>query len=456
MSVLEMRLPLNYTTEEIRSVKTIEKLTIVQGLAVTLKNCLKDLRDRGLIFDISDEKGVENLTSSDAFYIGFDPTAANLQVGNLVPLVVTIHLARAGLRPIILFGGATGAIGDPSGKNEERKLLPREVIDSNIERQTAKVREIFQRRGISAEFVNNFDWTSNVSVIDFLRETGKHFTVNYMLAKEVVKARMAGEGISYTEFSYMLLQAFDFVHLYQSKNCRLQIGGSDQWGNMTAGLELIRRKIQKEAYVLSMPLITNSDGRKFGKSESGAIWLDASATSPYRFHQFWLNVDDRDALRYLRIFTTIDADEMKSLEAETAEHPEKRAAQKRLADEVCTLVHGEDATSDARNCAEVLFGGDITGLSDAQLEEIFSEVPSTEIPKDSLLGMTCTDLLVACKACQSKGEARRLISGGGAYVQSQRVNDAAQPAREFLSENSRLLVVRTGKKSYFLIRSINQ
>lgn len=419
-----------------------------------LTECLLDLQKRGLIFDLSDPEGIKKLSPGDAFYIGFDPTAPHFQVGNLVPLIVSMHLAEGGLHPIILFGGATGAIGDPSGKNEERKLLPREVIDANIARQSRKAKEILARKGVKVTFVNNFDWTASVSVLDFLRDTGKHFTVNYMLSKEVVKARLSGEGISYTEFSYMLLQAFDFLHLYQNMNCRLQIGGSDQWGNITAGLELIRRKIQKEAYALSFPLVTNSDGRKFGKSESGAVWLDAEGTSTYRFHQFWLNIDDKDVMRYLKMFTFLSDEELAALEEGVNSRPEKREAQKRLADEVTTLVHGEEATQDASKCAQVLFGGDIKGMSDEKLEEIFADVPSKAMPRSEIEGLTVTDLLPAIGATPSKGEARRLISGGGAYINGERIGDAAASMKDVLKPESKLLIVRTGKKSYYLVRCI--
>ena len=419
-----------------------------------LINCLDDLKKRGLIFDQSDPEIASKLQPGDAFYVGFDPTAANLQIGNLVPLTVAMRLAAGGLRPLLLFGGAPGAIGDPSGKNEERKLLPREVIDANVARQSDKVKEIFARRGLEVQFVNNYDWTHSVSMLDFLRDTGKHFTVNYMLAKEVVKARLSGEGISYTEFSYMLLQAFDFLHLYQHEHCRLQIGGSDQWGNITSGLELIRRKVQGEAYAFCMPLITSSDGRKFGKSEGGAIWLNTAATSAYRFHQFWLNQEDQDAIRYLRIFTFLSDEELADLEEAVATRPEQREAQKRLADEVTTLVHGPEATQDAKRCAEVLFGrGDIRELSDVLLEEIFAEVPSSTIPRAEIDALNAADFLARAGATASKGEARRLISGGGAYINGERITDAAQPAKGFLREDSALVIVRTGKKSYHLVRT---
>ena len=415
--------------------------------------CWSNLKNRGLIFEKSDERLFSELKPGDAFYIGFDPTAPYLQIGNLVPLVVSLHLARSGLKPIILFGGATGAIGDPSGRNEERKLLPRETIDANIARQSSKVREIFGRVGVEAKFVNNFDWTKDVTIIDFLRDVGKHFTVNYMLAKEVIKARLSGEGISFTEFSYMLLQSFDFLNLFENHGCRMQIGGSDQWGNITSGLELIRKKIQKEAFAFCFPLITNSEGQKFSKSERGAIWLDTTGTSAYRFHQFWLNQDDKDVIRYLKIFSFLSEDEIASLEDNLRAAPEKREAQKRLADEICTLVHGNEATEDAKRCAQVLFGGDVSGMNDQQLEEIFSDVPSKSIPKGDLETMTAVDLFAASGASASKGEARRLISGGGAYCNSTRVEDPAKAVSELLREDSKLLILRSGKKNYYLIRA---
>lgn len=416
---------------------------------------LSPLRARGLVHDCSDEKAMLNLKPQDGFYVGFDPTAPSLQLGNLVPLVVTIHLAKAGLTPVLLFGGATGAIGDPSGKSAERQLLERATIESNIANHQRTVSGIFERLKIKPHFVNNYDWTKDISVLEFLRDVGKHFTVNYMVAKEVVKTRLGGEGISFTEFSYMLLQANDFLHLHQHHNCKLQIGGSDQWGNITAGLELIRRKIQGEAVAFSIPLLTDSQGKKFGKSEGGTLWLDPSATSPYRFHQFWLNVADADVGRYLRVFTFFEEDEIQALEKATKEAPEKRAAQNALADSVCSLVHGESATRDARRCAEVLFGGSLDGLSSQQLEEIFQDSPSSTLLRSQILKSSFAEILTTSGLVKSKGEAKRLIQNGGAYLNNQRVNDVDFQVSDDATLASGVLVLRSGKKQYHLVKVTN-
>jgi tyrosyl-tRNA synthetase len=415
-------------------------------------NFLEELNWRGLVQDVSNPDKIRNLLEGDSFYVGFDPTAPSLQFGNLVPIVVAIHLSRAGLKPIILFGGATGAIGDPSGKNEERKLLPRATIDANIERQKANTIEILDRQNVKAAFVNNLDWTKNVALLDFLRDVGKHFPVNYMIAKEVVKARLEGEGISYAEFSYMLLQANDFLHLYNTHNCRLQIGGSDQWGNLTAGLELIRRKIKGDAFAFSWPLITDSEGKKFGKSESGSLWLDPAMTSPYKFHQYFLNVADTEVEKLLRMFTFLDKDQIRALVQEAAAAPEKRIGQRTLADSVCTLVHGQQATDDAKRSADVLFGGSVKGLSENQLEEIFSDVPSKNLPRQEVNNMSFLDLLVAANAVSSKGEAKRLIKNGGTYLNNERVSDINLQMSNTDVVNSNLFVLRTGKKSYYLVK----
>jgi tyrosyl-tRNA synthetase len=291
-----------------------------------------------------------------------------------------------------------------------------------------------------------------VTLLEFLRDVGKHFTVNYMLQKDSVKIRMEGDGISFTEFSYMLLQANDFLHLYRTKNCKLQFGGSDQWGNITAGLELIRRKIQGEAFALSSPLILDSQGRKFGKSEGGAVWLDGRLTSPYKFHQYLLNVADADALRYLKIFTFLPRAAIDDLAERMESNPGERAAQRALADELCTLIHGEAATEDAKRSAAVLFGGSLDGLTEAQLGEIFADVPSSEMSAAAVRGMSVVDALVATKLVPSKGEARRLIASGGAYLNNERVSDPAAAVGSVLKPEARLVVFRSGKKNYHLVK----
>jgi len=420
-----------------------------------MMNLLEELEWRGLIQDTSDRALFSNLKPGSAFYIGFDPTASSLQVGNLVPLVVSIHLSRAGYKPILLFGGATGMIGDPGGRSAERNLLPLEQVARNVELQEAQAKDLWRNAGLSITpmVVNNLEWTKDVTMLSFLRDVGKHFTVNYMLAKDSVKSRLSGDGISYTEFSYMLLQAFDYLHLYQNHNCRLQIGGSDQWGNITAGLELIRRKIQGEAYALSFPLVTNSEGKKFGKSAGNAVWLDPSMTSPYRFHQFWLNVPDSDVIKLLRIFTFEGRERIEELERSIQTHPEQREAQKVLADALCTFVHGAQATEDAKRCAQLLFGGSLDGISPKQMLEAFEDAPSSEILHAQLSDLDIVTLLSSTLA-KSKGEARRLIQGGGIYVDNQRVSDEALKIASTRIAERGLLVLRSGKKNYHLVKLV--
>lgn len=416
-------------------------------------NVFEELSWRGLVQDRSDPEAFSKLKRGDAFYIGFDPTAPSFQVGNLVALLVSIHLTKAGLKPILLFGGATGMIGDPGGKSAERNLLPLEQVAENVKLQQTQAANLWRRAGldITPEIVNNLDWTRDVSVLEFLRDVGKHFTINYMLAKDSVKSRLSGEGISYTEFSYMLLQSFDYLHLYQHKNCKLQIGGSDQWGNMTAGLELIRRKIQGEAYALSFPLITNSEGKKFGKSEGNAVWLNPKMTSPYKFHQFWLNVQDSEVVRLLKIFTLETKETIEEVEDLMKTDPERRHAQKLLADSICTFVHGEQATADAKRCAQALFRGALSELSDEQILEIFDDAPSTAITRSQVVDLDILTLL-STTISKSKGEARRLVQAGGIYLDSERVSNEALKLTETKILSKGFIVLRSGKKNYHIVR----
>ncbi len=417
--------------------------------SVKQANLSDELTWRGLIQQASDLEAISKLKDC-SFYCGFDPTAPSLQVGNMVPMMAMAHIARiSGMTPIVLFGGATGAIGDPSGRNSERKLIDRSAIESNVSKHQAQFRKIFERLGIRSEFVNNFDWTKDVNVLDFMRDIGKHFPMTYMLSKETVKSRIHGDGISYTEFSYMLLQAFDFAHLFEHRNCKLQIGGNEQWGNITAGLELIRRKGLGEAQALTFPLLTDSQGKKLGKSEGGTVWLDAEMTSPYRFHQYWINLADEDATKCLRFLTVHSRETIESAEAEMRSAPEKRATHNLLADTMCELVHGKEALVLAKRSAEVLFGGSTDGLSESELLEIFKDVPSSTLPAQKITQMSVIDLFVESGLSKSKGEARRLIENGGAYLNNNRVSDVAMKTPSNLGN---LLVLRSGKKNYHLVR----
>jgi tyrosyl-tRNA synthetase len=417
---------------------------------------LSILATRSLLQDSSDPALDQKIPAGSSFYVGFDPTSPNLHIGNLIQVIVSIHLAQSsGLKPIVLFGGSTGSIGDPSGRSLERQLLERATIDANVASHTKILQEIFARAGVSCEFVNNYDWTASVTMLDFLRDVGKHFTVNYMIAKEVVKTRLEGDGISFTEFSYMLLQAFDFLHLYKKHNCRLQFGGSDQWGNITAGLELIRRSLQGEAYAFSVPLCVDSEGRKFGKTAAGAVWINAAGLSPYEFHQYWLNSADADVEKLLKIFTFMTLEEISELVAEHTQAPEKRLAQTRLADLVTTLVHGSSAVEEANTSRSVLFGGSMDNLSEDQLLAIFSGVPSSEIQRQQLSELSTSDLFVLAKLAPSKGEVRRLIQNGGAYLNNERLNDGNLRLGEIIDAGKNILVLRSGKKNYHLVKIVS-
>lgn len=416
-------------------------------------NLLEELTWRGLIQDSSDPELFSKIKPGDGCYVGFDPTAPSLQVGNLVGLIVSIHLTKVGLRPFLLFGGATGMIGDPGGRSAERNLLDLGEVSRNVSLQEAQAHRLWQNAGQSVvpTIVNNIEWTKDVSLISFLRDIGKHFTVNYMLAKDSVKSRLSGDGISFTEFSYQLLQAHDFLHLYQAHKVRLQIGGSDQWGNITAGLELIRRKIQGDAYAFSHPLITNSEGKKFGKSAGNAVWLDPTMTTPYAFHQFWLNVPDSDVIRLLKVFTFESRERIEELERKVREHPEQREAQKVLADSLCDFVHGPEATADAKRAAAALFSGSTEGLSPEQVLAMYADAPSSQISRDQMEQMDLISLL-ATTVAKSKGEARRLVQGGGIYVDNERVAQDSVMVRDTGIATKGFIVIRSGKKNYHVVR----
>jgi len=416
-----------------------------------------ELKWRGLVYG-STESVPELLAAGPVrFYNGFDATADSLHVGHMVPLLALGRLQKFGHIPIALAGGGTSMIGDPSGRTDERLLLSREEIEANIaaiKRQLAHFLD-FDAKDNPAQLLNNADWLLSLNLIDFLRDTGKHFTVNYMIAKDSVRTRLEREeGISFTEFSYMLLQSYDFLHLHDNFGVTLQTGGSDQWGNITAGAELIRRARGKSAGGLVYPLITKSDGTKFGKTASGAVWLSAERTSPYRFYQFWYNTDDRDVVNYLKFFTWLDAQTVAELEAAVNEKPEQREAQRRLAREMTRVVHGETALGKAEQASQVLFGGEVAGLTGAEVADIFADVPSGEISSEKLKGegLPLVELLVATGTIASKGEARRAIEGGGVYLNNRRVSDTTVRATAVDIIDGRFLVLRQGRKNYRLVR----
>jgi len=422
-------------------------------------NVFEDFQQRGLMADCTDAVELPKRLSAGpiTLYCGFDPTSDSLHVGSLVPLLGLRRFQLFGHHPIAVAGGATGLIGDPSGKTVERQLLTREALDHNISRMKEQMRRMldFETKVNPARLVDNASWTSNVSYLDFLRDMGKHFTINMMIAKESVRARMEDRevGLSYTEFSYMLLQAFDFYHLRKELDCELQIGGSDQWGNITAGMDLCRKKLGAHVFGLTMPLITNADGTKFGKTEAGAVWLDPARTSVYRFYQFWIRVDDRDVIRYLRYFTFLTADEVAELEERHREKPEERAAHKTLAKAVTDLVHGPQATQDAARASEILFGGTLEGVSESTFKDVVGEVPSAEIDKSKLggAGTPLVELLVQARLSSSKGQARKDVEGGGIYV-----NNVREPnAHRAVTSNDLLfgshLLLRKGKRNYAVL-----
>lgn len=422
-----------------------------------MRNVLDEYQWRGMIQDLTEGAGEAFSGGPVTAYIGFDPTAPSLHVGSLLPIMGLVHLQRAGHRAIAVVGGGTGLIGDPSGKAQERQLLSRERVAENLEgirRQLERFLD-FEAKDNPARLVNNLDWLGELKAVDFLRDVGKHFTVNNLLRKESIRRRLEDEegGLSYTEFSYALLQAYDFLILYDRYGCTVQMGGSDQWGNITAGIELIRRVRGGRAYGLTFPLVTSETGVKFGKTEAGTVWLDPGRTSPYRFYQFWLNTDDRDVVRFLKYFTLLDSETVRSLEEEVRARPHERAAQRTLAEEVTRAVHGEDALARARRASQVLFGGEVEGLTAAEIQEIFAHVPSATLPRSALEGegMTIVDLLALAGVTPSKGEARRALEGGGIYLNNRRVGNPEERVTPRKAVEGRYLVLRKGKKSYFLV-----
>jgi tyrosyl-tRNA synthetase len=424
-----------------------------------MTNVFDEFRWRGLVYDFTE--GLPEALDNEKVvaYIGFDPTSTSLQVGNLLALMGLARMQRAGHTPIAVAGGGTGMIGDPGGKTQERPLQSLETIAINVEAIRGQLARFldFEVKANPARIVNNADWLTTIPMIHFLRDVGKHFTVNYMMAKDSVKNRLERQdGISYAEFSYMLLQAYDFQQLYERYGCTVQAGGSDQWGNITAGVELIRRVHGGRAYGLVYPLVTSAEGTKLGKTEQGAIWLDSQRTSPYRFYQFWLNQPDNEAINLLRYFTWLDAAAIAEQAASMQAHPERRDAQRTLAREVTRLVHGDQALADAEKASQVLFGGGLEGLSAADITDIFADVPATALPRTAFEGegKPLVDLLAETGMAKSKGEARRVLASGGVYVNNVRADDPA--ARVSISQviEGRFVVLRTGKKQYHLVQAM--
>ena len=434
----------------------------MQVAAQTTHSIIDELRWRGLIHVTEDGQelftpGLDELLVRERItaYIGFDPSADSLHIGNLIGIMMLVRMQRHGHRPIAIAGGGTGLIGDPGGKSQERPLLTRDVLQANLEGIRAQLARFldFGARDNAARLINNADWLEQISAIDFMRDVGKHFSINYMLAKESVRSRMT-DGISYTEFSYMLLQAYDYLTLFDRYGCVLQMGGSDQWGNITAGVDLIRRVRGSQAHALVTPLITTATGAKFGKTEAGAVWLDANKTSPFQFYQFWLNTADADVVRFLKYYTLLTLDEINEFEEEVVTRPEKREAQQRLAAEVTRMTHGESGLQKALAATNVLFGGDISGMSADELLDIFQDVPSSSLPRERFEGdgIAMRDLVALVGLASSRSEARRLIQGGGIALGNWRVSDPKYGVKLDHAIDGRVVVLRRGTREYRLVR----
>ncbi|HCW8988592.1 TPA: tyrosine--tRNA ligase [Staphylococcus aureus] len=412
---------------------------------------IEDLKWRGLIYQQTDEQGIEDLLNKEqvTLYCGADPTADSLHIGHLLPFLTLRRFQEHGHRPIVLIGGGTGMIGDPSGKSEERVLQTEEQVDKNIEGISKQMHNIFEfGTDHGAVLVNNRDWLGQISLISFLRDYGKHVGVNYMLGKDSIQSRLE-HGISYTEFTYTILQAIDFGHLNRELNCKIQVGGSDQWGNITSGIELMRRMYgQTDAYGLTIPLVTKSDGKKFGKSESGAVWLDAEKTSPYEFYQFWINQSDEDVIKFLKYFTFLGKEEIDRLEQSKNEAPHLREAQKALAEEVTKFIHGEDALNDAIRISQALFSGDLKSLSAKELKDGFKDVPQVTLSNDTT---NIVEVLIETGISPSKRQAREDVNNGAIYINGERqqdVNYALAPEDKIDGE---FTIIRRGKKKYFMV-----
>ncbi|MED4224118.1 tyrosine--tRNA ligase [Neobacillus cucumis] len=413
---------------------------------------LQDLAWRGIIYQQTDEEGLKDLLSKESIslYCGVDPTANSLHIGHLVAFLTLRRFQQHGHRPIVLVGGATGLIGDPSGKSEERKLLTLETVQDNVVGIQKQLSNIFDFDGENgAIMVNNYDWAGSMDIVTFLRDIGKHIGVNYMLAKDTIASRLE-TGISFTEFTYTILQAMDFNHLYDHHNCKLQIGGSDQWGNITSGLELIRKMHDEEskAFGLTIPLVTKADGTKFGKTEGGAVWLDPEKTTPYEFYQFWINTADADVVKYLKYFTFLSHEEIESLEQSVQEEPHLRKAQKALSEEITRMIHGEESLQQAIKISQALFSGDVKNLSAEEIKQGFKDVPSYDAGEGE---ENLVDLLVAAKISPSKRQAREDITNGAVTVNGEKVTDTAYVLQVTDRIEGQFTIIRRGKKKYTLI-----
>ena len=420
---------------------------------------IEELEWRDLISDCTDREGLQERLAKGpiTLYCGFDPTADSLHVGSLVPLLALRRFQLCGHHPIAVAGGATGSIGDPSGKTAERQLLTHELLKANIEGVKVQLGSFMEFEGVenAAQLVDNADWTAPLSFLDVLRDIGKHFKVNAMVSKESVRARMEDRdvGISFTEFSYMILQALDFHYLCETQDCELQVGGSDQWGNITAGIDLIHRKQNRQAYGLTLPLITNADGTKFGKTESGAVWLDVNRTSIYQFYQFWVRADDRDVVRYLKYFTFLSRDEVEELASQHEAEPHARIAHKALARAVTALVHGEEAVTEAIRASEILFGGELEGITEATFREVAGEVPTCELSTERFggEGLWLPELLHEAGLAQSRGQARKDVKGGGVYVNGKRIDDEQHKLTTNDLMFEKYVLLRRGKRNYAVV-----
>ena len=422
---------------------------------------VEELRWRGMIQDImpgTEEQLQKEITSG---YIGFDPTSDSLHIGSLVPILLLLHLQRAGHKPVALLGGATGMVGDPSGKSQERNLLDEETLQKNLEgvkNQLRRFLDFDSGKPTAAEMVNNYDWFKGISFLDFIRDVGKHLTVNYMVSKDSVRKRIESEtGISFTEFTYQLIQGYDFLWLYQHKNCKLQMGGSDQWGNITTGSELIRRKTGSEAFAFTCPLITKADGGKFGKTEGGNVWLDADKTSPYQFYQFWLNASDADAEKWIKIFTFLTKEEIEDFVQEHNVAPEKRILQKRLAEEVTIFVHGREELVKAVETTEKLFSKQTVSVEDLSREDLegMEGIVKIDFPGSDLKeGVDLVSFLVATQILPSKGEAKKMIQNGGISINRVKVDSLQFSVNDSLLLHQQYLLLQKGKKNYYLVKAV--